>query len=277
MTTPLSSPSRFIRAYPPARPNSSPQLWLLFRDGKLLVAEASGQVRLPADEDGVGKIAAAPLYLGTLDSAACVAAELSPQEPVPAGFELYGLRDLYGRISDDEYVLAGYAVQMVAWDRNSRFCPACGAPTASCDHDWGRACSSCGAVRYPPVSPAVLALVHDGDRILLAHKPGWGPQYSILAGFVEPGETLEECVRREVMEEAAVEVEQPVYAGSQPWPFPHQLMVGFNAQYASGQIRIDDEELDDARWFHVDDLPTLPAPLSLSRRLINVWIASRRG
>jgi NAD+ diphosphatase len=165
---------------------------------------------------------------------------------------------------------------MVAWQNDARFCPSCGQPTVAVDHDWGRVCGACGKVRYPPVSPAVLALIHDGDRILMARKPGWGTRYSIFAGFVEPGESLEDCVRREVMEEAGVVVEGPVYKGSQPWPYPHQLMVGFFARYASGEVRIDETELDDARWFHVDQLPDIPPPLSLSRQLIDLWIASRR-
>ena len=147
------------------------------------------------------------------------------------------MRDLYGVVSEGEYSLAGYAIQMVAWARDSLYCPACGAATEQRNHDWGRACTSCGRVRYPPVSPAVLILVHDGDNILLAHKPGWGARYSILAGFVEPGESLEECVRREAMEEAGVVIDNLVYRGSQPWPFPHQLMIGFNAQFASGEIK----------------------------------------
>jgi NAD+ diphosphatase len=122
-----------------------------------------------------------------------------------------------------------------------------------------------------------LILIHDGaDRILLARKPGWGKRYSILAGFVEPGETLEECCYREALEEAAVITTGFEYAGSQPWPFPHQLMVGFNCRWQSGEIRIDETELEHADWFHVNDLPELPPPLSLSRQIIDRWVASRQ-
>lgn len=142
--------------------------------------------------------------------------------------------------------------------------------------EWARRCSQCGHTRFPQVSPAVLILVHDGaDRILLAHKPGWGPRYSILAGFVLPGESLEECVQREVDEEAGVQVTDLEYAGSQPWPFPHQLMIGFNAHYAGGDIRIDAEELDHAAWFDARELPPLPPPLSLSRQMIDAWHRTR--
>jgi len=122
----------------------------------------------------------------------------------------------------------------------------------------------------------VLALVHDGgDRILLASKPGWGDRYSILAGFVLPGESVEECVHREVAEEVSVAITDLRYEGSQPWPFPHQLMIGFSARYVSGEIGLDEEELDRAAWFHVRDLPGLPPPVSLSRQMIDAWVRSR--
>ena len=138
----------------------------------------------------------------------------------------------------------------------------------------GAALPDCQHSRYPQVSPAVLALVHDGaDRVLLAHKPGWGDRYSILAGFVLPGESLEECVRREVQEEVGAEVTDLVYQGSQPWPFPHQLMIGYTARYVSGDLRLDEQELDHAAWFSAAQLPSLPPALSLSRQIIDAWRA----
>ena len=113
--------------------------------------------------------------------------------------------------------------------------------------------------------------MHDGPRLLLAQKPGWGTRWSILAGFVEPGESLEECVRREVKEEVGLKVDKAVYAGSQPWPFPHQLMVGFTARYASGDIAADGVELERAAWFTHGALPDLPPAVSLSRQMIDAW------
>jgi NAD+ diphosphatase len=139
---------------------------------------------------------------------------------------------------------------------------------------WSRSCTNCTHIGYPPVTPAILVLVHDGERVLLAHQPGWGSRYSILAGFVEPGESLEECVRREVMEEVSIEITDITYIGSQPWPFPHQLMIGYIARYVSGEIRIQEQELDDAAWFHIDQLPELPSPISLSRQIVTKWVNS---
>jgi NAD+ diphosphatase len=132
-------------------------------------------------------------------------------------------------------------------------------------------------VTYPHVSPCVIVLIHDGEHILLTHKPGWGPMHSIVAGFVEPGESLEECLVREVREEVGAEVDEVRYFHSQPWPFPHQLMIGFFARYIGGEIRPDPSELDVARWFHVDELPAIPPPLSIARRMIDAWVASLRG
>jgi NAD+ diphosphatase len=127
------------------------------------------------------------------------------------------------------------------------------------------------------VTPAILVLVHDGDRVLLTHKPGWGKRYSCIAGFVEPSESLEECVQREVSEEVGLEIADVSYVGSQPWPFPHQLMVGFTTRYVGGTIRLDERELDDAAWFHIDDLPEMPPPQSLAHYIITTWTASRRS
>jgi NAD+ diphosphatase len=235
-------------------------------------------VTLLADSETVRERFAAlePLTLGAMQGCLYRACSVPAEMELPADWRAVELRTLYGLIPEPEWELAGYASQVLHWERTSRFCPLCGSPTEPMQKEWMRRCSNCGHERFPQVSPAVLILVHDGaDRILLAHKPGWGRRYSILAGFVLPGESLEECVQREVDEEAGVQVTDLVYAGSQPWPFPHQLMIGFTARYLSGDIRIDAEELDDAAWFEAQALPELPAPLSLSRRMIDAWRQSR--
>jgi NAD+ diphosphatase len=270
-------PPTFVRTYPPARPEPGPALWLLLQDGKLLVTEHNGQLVLPAADDNAiaALLAEEPLFLGTLDGTPCLAAAPRADAAPPDGWQAVGLRALYGRTDESVYGLAGYAAQLLEWRRTSRFCPVCGGVTGPVAGDWGRRCTACSYTRYPPVSPAILALVHDGDRILLTHKPGWGPMFSLIAGFVEPGESLEECVVREVREEVGVDVADVRYDGSQPWPFPHQVMIGFTARYAGGDIRPDALELDDARWFDIHDLPALPAPLSLSRQLIDRWVKGR--
>ena len=270
-------PSVLVRAYPPAQPDPGPAFWLLFRDGDLLVRtpeEGASLVESAADPragtDGP------PLYLGTLGGRSCLADDLAADAALPDGTRLEPLRALYGRLGETEFALAGYALQMLYWRRTSGFCPVCGHATEVRPGDWGRRCPHCGHVAYPHVTPAVLILVHDGGaRLLLGHKPGWGPRYSILAGFTEPGESLEDCVRREVLEEVSLEVTDLAYVGSQPWPYPHQLMIGFTARYVGGEVKADAEELDDARWFTRETLPDLPPSVSLSRQMIDAWVAEQ--
>ena len=271
-------PAMFRRAYPPLQPPSGEAWWLLFQGGRVLVYADGDDLRLP--RGGVelleNLLCDQPVLLGTLDDVPCVACPVRSTD-LPASLRAIDIRELYGRCEDTLYAVVGYAAHLLAWQRTSRFCPACGGTTEASEGDWGRRCSACGFTRYPQLSPAILALVYDGEQVLLAHKPGWGARYSIIAGFVEPGETLEECVRREVEEEVGVQLGRITYAGSQPWPFPDQLMIGFMAEYAGGTLRIDEQELDDARWFHVDALPEIPAPLSLSRRMIDQWVAIHRN
>ena len=272
-----AAPAEFVRAYPPARLDPGPALWLPFVKGELLTRSEGGAVLLHhGDRDSVAMLDLSdPLYLGTLGGVPCLAAESDPDDGIPDGWAATSLRALFGQVSEAEYALAGYASQMLYWRRTSGFCPVCGHRTEPRGGDWGRLCPHCGHVAYPHISPATLILIHDGPRLLLAQKPGWGTRYSILAGFVEPNESLEDCVRRETREEAGLEITDLTYAGSQPWPYPHQLMVGFTARYAGGEIVIDEAELERAAWFEVASLPDLPPPVSLSRQMIDAWIATQ--
>lgn len=271
-------PPAFIRAYPPAQPETRSALWFAFRDNDLLLLEREDGLSVYRGEvEGLAAFEPGPLvYLGTLHGEACVACELGWNGPAPEGWRLISLRSLFGQVDDQTHDLAGYAIRLLNWQHAYNFCDACGHKTEWFGGDWGKRCTNCGKTAYPPVSPAILVLIHDGDKILLTHKAGWGPRYSIIAGFIEPGESIEECVSREAYEEVGVEIDQITYFGSQSWPFPHQLMIGYMANYAGGEITIDAHELDDARWFHIDELPELPGPSSLSRQLINAWIRKYR-
>jgi len=165
-------------------------------------------------------------------------------------------------------------VQIVNWDHTHQFCGQCGTPTVYRTAERARECPSCGLLSFPRVSPAIIVLVERGRQFLLARNHRFPPgRYSIIAGFVEPGETLEQAVAREIREEVGIQVSQIRYFGSQPWPFPHSLMVGFTAQYAGGEIHIDPAELEDAGWFTPDKLPDLPDRISISRRLIDWFLA----
>ncbi len=267
----------FERMYPPSRPADGPAVWLLFRGGDLVVQEQGTRLALlKIDEAAIASVSAplqagAALFLGTLHGMPCMAGEFDSEQPLPPGWRAVGIRTLFDYLDEIDYAAVGYAAHILRWQRDSRFCPVCGHAMGPFAEEWMRQCTHCDYTAYPPVSPAILVLVHDGPRVLLVHKPGWGARFSIVAGVVEPAESLEQCVRREVREEVGVEITDITYVDSQPWPFPHQLMIGFMARYAGGTICPDQQEIDQAAWFRFDQLPELPAPLSLSRQLIMKW------
>ena len=267
----------FVPGFAPPESRSEPALWFAFRGQDLLVQETDGAARVPCLTrlGELGLRADAKHYLGRLDGHRCYAVELSEGSQPPAGFSLIGLRPLLGRLQEELYWIAGRAAQVLEWDRDNRFCGRCGGPLEVKADERAKMCQSCGLLQFPRISPAVLALVHREDRLILARQPHFAPgHYSIVAGFVEPGETLEEAVAREVREEVGVEIRDIRYFGSQPWPFPHNLMVGFTAQHAGGEIKIDEREIEDARWFSPDGLPELPRRPTLSRKMIDWFLAN---
>jgi NAD+ diphosphatase len=216
-------------------------------------------------------------YLGLLNGDPCWSAELMRDQEIPSGAGLTGLRALYDQLSEAEYAIAGRAAQIVAWERDHQFCGRCGTPTEPVPGERARRCPVCELHAYPRLSPAVITLIERGDTILLARGHAFQPgRFGIIAGFVEPGETLEEAVRREVREEVGFELDRVEYFGSQPWPFPHGIMIGFRANHLDGEITIDDGELAEAGWYGIDELPNIPGKLSIARQLIDDW-ATRRG
>jgi NAD+ diphosphatase len=212
-------------------------------------------------------------YLGHRGPVPCYAAEVA-SGPATGGCMFYPrVRELYGVLPDEELAIAALAVRIIDFDRTTRFCGQCGAPNRQSRTERAKNCDRCGLVTYPRTSPAIIVLVRNGDRILLARSPRFPPGlHSILAGFVEPGENLEEAIHREVREETGIEVGNIRYMGSEPWPFPGSLMIGFVADYAGGEIAIDNEEIISAGWFDRDHLPGLPSPMSISRALIDWWV-----
>ena len=187
------------------------------------------------------------------------------------------LRTAYGVLGDRLWAIASRAAQVTEWDSNHRFCGRCAKPTVKLRTELGRQCPACGLIAFPRISPATITLIERGDQVLLAHGAHHATgMYALIAGFVEAGETLEECVSREVREEIGIEVDQIRYFASQSWPFPHSIMLGFNARYKSGEITVNPEEITDARWFSVDDLPMIPMRMSIARRLIDDY-AARHG
>lgn len=212
-------------------------------------------------------------YLGQLDAASCYALEVDAPLPLAGAAEWLGLRALFGRLDDADFALAGRAFQILQWDGTHRFCGRCGTATERQARERSRVCPSCGLAHYPRLAPAVMALVRRGDELLLARSPHFPPEmFSALAGFVEPGESLEDTLAREVREEVGLEIAKLRYFGSQSWPFPHSLMIAFVADYAGGEITPQPGEIEAAGWFPIDRLPRLPHRVSIARRLIDATV-----
>jgi NAD+ diphosphatase len=249
--------------------------------GAITVVVKQGNVLLVDDHPDDVAPGAPSLLLGTLDGAACWAVDLDGDGVADLALDLDGglvpLMGLYGRVDDVRWTLAGRAVQLVDWDRTHRYCGRCATPTEPATGERARRCPACGLLAFPRLAPAVITLIErDGEALLARGRTFPVPMYSCVAGFVEPGETLEQAVHREVHEEVGVELADVRYIASQPWPFPHSLMIGFEATWASGEIVIDESEIVDAQWFRADDLPMIPPGMSIARTLIDRWVA-RQG
>ena len=284
MELPFSSPLDYEPCVDCVAPGEAH--WFVFRGDELAVE--MGPLAAPSDDPRVkarpawaklplqenhnwlGSHATRTLYLGTLGGVQCWAAELPDGAPAPAGMAWTGLRALYTVLDDAHFALAGRALQLVAWDRTHQFCGRCGTRTEARKDERVRVCPACKLTAYPRVAPAIMALVTRGKEVLLARSPHF-PQgmYSALAGFVEPGESLEQCLAREVHEEVGVRVENIRYFASQPWPFPHSLMIAFVCDWREGEIAPQATEIEEAKWFKVLQLPKLPSRISIARKLID--------
>ncbi len=270
----------FLSSVKPAPDAPARAFWFVFSGHKLLVVMDTDTAAIPFGErlDEWGLVPLRQQHLGTLRAFSCHGVEVSDKTPAPPGMAFVGLRSVYGLLDEDAFKVALAAMHLVEWDRTSLFCGRCGALTEPAQEERAKKCTECGALIFPRISPAVIVLIERGDEVLLARATRFAePIYSVLAGFVEPGESLEETVCREVAEETGILVEGVRYFGSQPWPFPDSLMVGFTARHASGEIRIDGKEILDARWFSVDDLPYIPGKISIARRLIDWFIEKHRA
>jgi NAD+ diphosphatase len=256
-----------VRERPDARALVMSERGLWMDDGRLLL--------LPPGPDAV--------FLGLSDERPLFAMDDEPASGHPAG-----LREAASELPAEQAALGAYAAALLSWHRRHRFCANCGAPTDPVDGGHERRCPACSAHHFPRTDPAVIVRVVDRrDRLLLGRQASWPRgRFSVLAGFVEPGETLEEAVRREVLEESGIEVGEVGYVASQPWPFPSSLMIGFNALAAAGEPSPGDDELNEVRWFERAEVETAAAgrgdvflspPYSIARRLIDAWLYSGRS
>jgi len=248
--------------------------WLLLQEQSLVVRADSHELALPTGRrpDGFEAATTEPICLGSCGEIAHWVLALPKDAPLPPGYHAETIVPMRGtKLPDDLLTLGGMAAQALWWESTSGFCPRCGQPTTRIAGEWGKKCAGCGYEHYPHLHPATITMVRDTkrQRVLLARKAEWAPgRYALVAGFVDNGESLEGCVRREVKEEVGVDVGEVRYVGSQNWPFPSQIMCGFIAEYEGGDVVVDTTELEDARWFPMNELPIRPSRHSIAGYII---------
>jgi NAD+ diphosphatase len=251
--------------------------WFIFRDDHLLVHQSdNGRYALPFTA-GLQELKIETIrtqYLGRYNNIFCYSAEAAKDIKPPTGMSFLSLRLLYGLIDPDLFPVAGYGFHLMKWNQTFQYCSRCGARTKNMENERAKICENCNLISYPKISPAIIVAIVKKNELLLAQSSRFRKKnmYSVLAGFVEPGETLEGCVKREIKEEVNIEVENIRYFGSQPWPFPDSLMIGFTADYKSGELVVDGDEIIAAGWFTPDALPDIPGKLSIARQLIDWFI-----
>lgn len=253
--------------------------WFVCAENEVLLRrDSAGLAQLPTEAELAGVDLTEAQRVGLADDQEYFAVPWVKGSPLPGGFELVGLRSLWARLDQRLFGLAGRANQLAHFAQTNRFCGRCGSRTKQDPKERALRCPNCALVSYPRISPAIITLVRRGDEALLANSGKFPiPFFSTLAGFSEVGESLEETLVREVKEEVGIEVGNVRYFGSQPWPFPHSLMIGFNADYVSGEIVVDGHEIKEARFFRADALPRIPPRLSIARQLIEAWVLEITG
>jgi NAD+ diphosphatase len=269
----LRTPEGF-EAFTAAPEGAANVVTLIFRGSDVLTQESGA---IPAAQMGsfFDNFSSEIEWVGKLEETHYAVRFVDKEIEAPAGHTFRGMRTLWGVWRDEEVAVAGRAFQLQNWARTHRFCGVCGTATERIEGERGLKCPSCGFSAYPRISPAMMVLITRGEEILLARNVTFPPnRYSALAGFLEVGESIEEAVHREVFEEVGLKVGNLKYVASQAWPFPHSLMIAFTAEYLSGEIVTQPEEIADARWFGpADQLPDLPPRLSIAKVLLDSVIA----
>lgn len=245
----------------------------LVTQGDFLLVSADGCFPEFGKLDGWTGTTKTPFHLGTIGGRRCWSWAVPGQETkTPGGWEWREARALVASFEESQVHALSCARELHWWEQRTRFCGACGSPTEDLPSERGKRCTKCGSLFFPGASTAVIVAVNREDKILLAHNKGFKPGlFSLVAGFVDPGETLEQAVVREVREETGIEIGALRYVMSQPWPFPNSLMAAFTAEYVSGEIRVDGKEIAEAAWFERDSLPEIPRPGAIANKLILHW------
>ncbi|MBI5483747.1 MAG: NAD(+) diphosphatase, partial [Deltaproteobacteria bacterium] len=245
--------------------------WIIIQGGNVIIEETSSGPVLPSGAlpEWI-KPNQEPLYIGVWRGNPLRALTISSSMNLEDSFSAEPFNAVEERLDIQSLTLAGLAKQVLHWERQSHHCSRCGSETENIESSWGKRCRSCSSEHFPHIHPCAIILVKRGNELLLTRKKEWPPgRYGLVAGFLDFGESLEECAAREVLEETGIEICNVRYVGSQNWPFPAQLMAGFVADYSGGEIKVDKHELEDARWFSNDALPVLPPDRSIARWIID--------
>ena len=255
---------------PPDEEPATAGVWLVLQGNTLLTTAGKQDPQLPAGESPPLAAEAAPLFIGSWDGRPCRLLRISRDRKIPADLQAHSLLVKNPPIPLPLLSLAGVGLMILHWENSSRHCGYCGGTLGYMPAEWGKECQACNKQHYPRIHPCVIGLVIKGEELLLVRKPEWADgRYGLVAGFVDFGECLEEAMAREVLEETGIIIDNIRYLGSQCWPFPSQLMTGFVADYVSGEIKLQQEELDDGGWYKLDQLPIIPPQRSIARYLID--------
>lgn len=258
-------------------PNSPPSKWLIFQNDRLIICrDASPMLPDMAQLLALKQNFIREHLLGEFNGVYIYCAELSDNIVIESSYDLMPLRQAMNTLGEEWFAAAAKAFAVINWDRNHHFCGRCGQATERHATLFERTCATCHLHFYPRISPSIIVLIEKGEQLLMARSHHFGPGvYGLIAGFIEPGENIEEAVHREVYEETHIRIKNLRYFGSQPWPFPDSLMIGFFADYDSGDIEIDEHEIEDAGWYHYQSLPGRPSSISIASKMLNTYLAQQ--
>ena len=252
------------------RDPGTPGVWVILQGSALLIKATTSGPQLPEGDSPILTSVRPPLYIGDWQEQPCRVLNISRQAELPPDFQTISLQDRNPQLPPALLSLAGIAQMILHWEKTSRRCSHCGEQLVRLPGEWGKECHNCASQHFPHIHPCVIGLIVRGDEILLVRKPEWADgRFGLVAGFVEFGESLEEAMEREIREETGLQVNNLRYIGSQCWPFPSQLMTGFVADYLAGDIKLQEDELAEAAWYKLDQLPVLPPRRSIARYLID--------
>lgn len=252
--------------------NKELDLWFIYNNNNLIIIDSKSDTRIPTFNevklfynDLVG------IYtLGEFNKRTCFCGELPSHIDLPSNFRSIPLMEATKLFNNDIFSLCGKAYQIVYWNQTHKFCGRCGSKTNTLENEFAKVCPSCGFTSYPRISPAIIVGITKGDKMLLAHNKSFpNDVHSTIAGFLDPNETLDHCIKREIYEEVGIKIKNIKYFDSQPWPYPNSLMIGFTAEYESGEISVDGKEITHADWYDKFNLPNLPDETTIARRIIN--------